>query len=234
MLVRVVHRLADADEELEPLLETERRLPCVDQRVLPAHELHREERLGCSAVRVVDGARLEDRRDPRVLQPRESLDLAPEAVHGGRRDQTRAQHLERDPSIGLGLARLVHDAHSALPEDAYQLELSHAAGESTCRAERVRDQPRVLESPGGLVLREQRLELCPKLGVLAAGVVQERFALARREVAGLEEELMEAGHQRTIPTRLASTSSRPRRPGAPWPHEASPPTASTIEGLASP
>jgi hypothetical protein len=83
--------------------------------------LHREPRL---PVFVADR---EDRHDAGMLQPRDRLDFALEALARGRRQQQFGAHdLQRDLALQARLFGDVDDAHAAGPELAQHAELAEA------------------------------------------------------------------------------------------------------------
>ncbi len=87
-----------------------------------AHQLHREEKRVIAAA-----AGREDADDARVIEARQGVGLAPEALDRlGLRGQPRGQHLQRDPARGVPLLRFVDLAHAALAERTDDLEVAEA------------------------------------------------------------------------------------------------------------
>ena len=60
-----------------------------------------------------DLARIEQRKDVRVIEPRRDLDLAEKPVGAERRGEFRMQNLERDDALVLGVLREIDRGHSA-------------------------------------------------------------------------------------------------------------------------
>jgi hypothetical protein len=78
------------------------------------HQLHREEPLPVVAVELAEAHQI------RVLHVGERAELVLEPVE--RVGAEVLQRLERDYRAGLAIVGLVHDAHSAVPQPAAQLE----------------------------------------------------------------------------------------------------------------
>ena len=134
LLMRVMHGVADPRQELQPLARCEPAALAYALSVLADHQLHREERLPASAG--VGGPGLEDLRDSRMLQPPQHLGFLLESAERGRRDESRANHLQRDDSAGPLLLRLVHRAHATRtdqPDDAVVTNLVRESSDADRR-----------------------------------------------------------------------------------------------------
>jgi hypothetical protein len=172
--------------------------------------------------------RVEQRQDVRVLQRRGDADLREEPLGPHGRRELLVQHLDGDAAAVPQVAREVHGGHAAAPELALDRV---AAGERLRepvggrrgggrRPERRGGRP--LEEVGRDVVRgEERRDLAPQRGVVAARVRDER--VAPRRVAGergLEDRVHHAPplgrHRRRArrPARVGSGGVRRRRHAA--------------------
>lgn len=112
LVVRMLHRLADGDEELEPRARGEPVFIAIVRDRGPAHQLHHEVR----AAALRDTA-VEDPRDARMVHQRERLPLRLETRHDLPRFHVPMQQFEcHPPNHGLALFRLPNRAEATLPE----------------------------------------------------------------------------------------------------------------------
>ena len=121
MLVRVLQGVRRLTRDLDGILERElglARQP-VAQR-FPVDERHREPEDRRPAAVAGDIARVVDREDVGVLQPRGQADLALEALGAERGGELGMQHLERDGPVVLEVADEIHRGHAAAPELALE------------------------------------------------------------------------------------------------------------------
>ena len=111
LAVRVVERARHLLRDRERLVDAELVLAVelVAQR-LAAHE---GQHVVQQTVRL---ARIDEREDVRMIEPRRDLDLGEEALGPEHRAELRAQHLERDLAIELAVAREIDDGHAARAE----------------------------------------------------------------------------------------------------------------------
>src|SRR5262249_29059811 len=95
-------------------------------------------------------ARVVERDDQRMPQPRDDLDLAEKSIDADRRRDGWVQHFDGDFAIVLAIARAVHDRHAAASYDVDHL---------IPLGERAREARRVVEQVGKAIgggAREQR------------------------------------------------------------------------------
>jgi hypothetical protein len=117
LLVRVLHALADAGEQLEPVARGELAPVAVVGDGLALDILHHE--VGAAAV---GGAGVEDLRDAGMVHQRQRLALGVEARDDRARVHALLDDLQRDapPANGLGLLGLVDVAHAARADAPHQ------------------------------------------------------------------------------------------------------------------
>ncbi len=116
LLVGVVHGVADAGDEVEPLADAGIPLRHVLVEGASRHELHREVRLG--AVPRVRHPGLVDLRDPRVAEPPQRVRLLLEPLEQGGGGQAWLDHLEGDDPARPLLLRFVDRPHPPLADHA--------------------------------------------------------------------------------------------------------------------
>ena len=192
LLMAVVHGLAHAEEELEPLVLVEaREVGVLDQAVGALDVLHDE--VGHGAVAVHVGSGVVDLGDAGVAELAEDLGLGAEAAQEVVVGQVRAQRLDRDEPLRVVLLGAVHRSHAAAADHRAQAIRTEACprGQSGPRRRR---QPAHLAGwgepvagclPGG----QEPLQLPPNLGCPRALRVEPGFALARGDVFQPVEQL---------------------------------------------
>ena len=116
-LVRVMHRVADLDHQLQPLPRVQLVLIGILDQRLAVDQFHCEERLHAEAG--IRAARLVDLRDAGMLQPAKRLRLLLEPAQHLGAGPGGLNHLERDSAPRLVLLGLVDRAHPALAQQAH-------------------------------------------------------------------------------------------------------------------
>jgi len=178
LLVRVLDRLADGDEQLQAVAETEPVLFAEPRDRHPLDQLHDE-------VRQARGRRagVEHPRDVRVVHQGEGLALGLEPGEHGLRVHTGPDDLERDgPADGLLLLGHVDDAHAPLADPLEQLVGPDAAPRPLDGLEALgRLAPPGLgqEAARALVRGEEALHASQEALVARAGRLDVRRPLAR-------------------------------------------------------
>ncbi len=212
LLVRVLHRVGDLGQDLQTVLRGQ----VVERRVLQdrpaADQLHRE--VGLRPGAGLEGARLVDLRDARVLQAPQHVRFVLEArEHLGRR-HAGVDHLERHRAARAVLLGLVDDAHAALAELGEDPVLPDAVGDHLAgnglsltgrHADGLADRRPIEAAHGPLVLGEQGQHLVLQLFVIAALLVEKARAVRLRQPQGGPEELVHL----VKPVRLAHVPSSP-------------------------
>ena len=110
-LVRVLKRLRDIARDRDGLVDGNRMLALEERPHAVAIDVgHREPEAATRVARVVDG------QDMRMLEARRDADFAAKAIRPERVRDLGAQHLERDQSVVLEVAREEDRRHSAATE----------------------------------------------------------------------------------------------------------------------
>jgi hypothetical protein len=175
-LVRVLHRLADRDEQLEARPRGEFGGVAVVGDGHALDELHDEVGLA-----LLGGAGVEDLGDAGVVHAGQSLALLLEAGDQSGGVEAQADHLEGDAALH-GLV-LVSDPDLAHAADAQALAELEAAGQHVAGSQRtgLRGDGRTSgEDAGGLLVGgQQALQPLPQPVITAARLVQKRPPLGR-------------------------------------------------------
>ncbi len=133
-LVRVLDRIADPHEQVQPRPDVEPALLAVTCKRQAGDELHRE--IGPLLPVELRVARVVDLRDPGVPQASEHIHLLLEATQQGPRERTGADDLHRDGTVGKRLRRLVHAPHPALAQQAQDAVRADTLGQGRAIAAR--------------------------------------------------------------------------------------------------
>ena len=132
-LMRVMHRLANRHEELQPLPHIQFVLIAVSRDRAAFHQLHHE--IGHAALRF---ARVEHARDVGMLHQRQRLPLRGETAKNDRAVQPGLQQFDRHQALDrLHLLCAVNDAESALAQFVQQaVAIADPAVLAACSAQR--------------------------------------------------------------------------------------------------
>ena len=183
--VRVADRLADLQEQVQPLVEVER------ARVAPVGDRFALDVLQRQVGLVVAAdAGIEQARDVRMLQPRQDLPFAGEAQAQVRIGEAGAQQFQRDAALvePVVAARQPDLAHAAFAEHA--LEPVRTDAGIGPRAGHRRDQRLGQEILGAVLQHQQFLEIGGELRILHA---QCGKPLRARCVVELEHRIEQGG-----------------------------------------
>ncbi len=169
--VRVLHRLADGDEELQPRACVEAMLIAIVGDRHAAAQLHDEIRPAGLLVR-----RVEHTRNVGMVHQRQRLPLGLKAGNDVPRIHAGLDKLERDLALdGLVLLGEENDAHAAFADRLDQpIRADRAAGDFG--AQRGRRRPLHQEAGGMLVGGEQLLDTAAQRVIVATGLGQDRGA----------------------------------------------------------
>ncbi len=126
--VTVIERLGGLDADLDHLVERPRPVGEEGAQRAPLDDRHDEEERALVVAEVVDGD------DRRVVEPRDELRLALEALASGGADELRRHQLDRHVARQHGVAGAVDDAHAAAPELADDGVAAGKAGADHARA----------------------------------------------------------------------------------------------------
>jgi hypothetical protein len=184
----VLHRLADADEHREPLLDPQPARVAVVVQGHPVHVLHGEPGLALRRDPAV-----EQPGDVGVIQAGEDLPFGEEAAEDLVGVHAALDQLEGDPLLELPVGALgeIDDPHPAAPQLADRairpdpllhplvLQLEHGPGDERGGA---------LEEPLRRSPCQHRLDFGPQIGVTGAHLIEERQPLFQRQVQGAVED----------------------------------------------
>ena len=187
LLMGVLHRLADGDEQLQPGPHGQSHAVAVLRDRLALHELHHEERLaGPGRAAVVDAG------DVRVVHQRQRLPLGVEAGQHGTRVHAEPDQLQGDhPLDRPGLLGEVDGPHPPLAEHLAQRVPAgdHLAGHGAAgrmnRCTILDRGSRAIET--GSLRHRLRRETRPRWRCLGLPHTRERSGLGRAGGIALEE-----------------------------------------------
>ena len=114
----MMHGVTNIGKHPQPILQRHRRVICiVRDRHRTGHQLHGKKRTRCRPAQP-GRAGLVDLGDGRVMQTGEQFGLKAETSIAIRRVEALVQDLERHPTLGTLLNRLVNRRHATGPQDA--------------------------------------------------------------------------------------------------------------------
>ena len=210
LAVSMLDALAHLEEQPESLEGGELVAAAVIGDGRSSNQLHDEVRPA-----MVVGSGIEDPGDVRVIHLGEGPPLGLESRDDAVGVQAALDELERDLALdGLRLSGQVHDPHPALTQGLEDLVGADALGVGRKELAHSRpglgDQPALLQDRGGLgLVREEGLDLGPKLGVPGALEVQSLLALRTGQVPDRQEDLLHFQIAVPVSGTRHEASSRP-------------------------